>query len=221
MNTVTTFKTLLKATAIVGLLVGPQLVATLTEPFRRGTARIRSDQAGVGLGLAIVYGIVQRHEGCIDVESAVGQGTTFRIYLPVLSQAPEAAPQDAPKAKRSLHILVVDDDPMVRDVIVEYLQYEAHSIATAGDGVEGWEKFRTGHFDLVITDRAMPKLNGDGLAAAVKEQQVGTPVILLTGFGEFMNASGELPKGVDYVMSKPFTLNVLRQAIAYVTGTPS
>ena len=113
-----------------------------------------------------------------------------------------------------MHVLVVDDDPMVRDVVVEYLQHEAHSTRTATNGVEGLEKFRAEHFDLVITNRAMPRMNGDGLAAAIKATRGDTPVILLTGFGEFMNAEGELPLGVDYVMSKPLTLATLQQTIA-------
>ncbi|CAN5863882.1 hypothetical protein BH10CHL1_BH10CHL1_35930 [soil metagenome] len=173
---------------------------------------------GTGLGLAVVYGIVQRHEGRIEVDSAVGQGTTFRIYLPVPLQTPELIALPEPQSERPLHVLVVDDDPIVRDVVVEYLAYEEHSTETAANGSEGLEKFRAGRFDLVITDRAMPKLNGDGLAAAIKAVASDTPVILLTGFGEFMNADGELPWGVDYIMSKPLTLKNLQQTIGLARG---
>lgn len=171
---------------------------------------------GTGLGLATVYGTVQRHQGSIEVESSVGKGTTFRLALPIPLQAPEFVAQMTAQSLLPLHILVVDDDPIVRDVIIEYLQHEKHSTEIAANGWEGLEKFRAGHFDLVITDRAMPKLNGDGLAAAIKEVRIDTPVILLTGFGEFMNAVGDLPLGVDCVMRKPFTLNTLQQTIANV-----
>jgi len=174
---------------------------------------------GTGLGLAVVYGIVQRHGGQIVVESQVGAGTTFRIRLPVPHHLPEFHPQTKIEPGPSLHILVVDDEPTIRDVVVEYLQHAGHSTATANHGTEGLLKFQAEHFDLVITDRAMPQLNGDGLAAAIKELSAHTPVILLTGFGEFMNAAGELPHGVDAVMSKPLTFESLQQTIAKVMET--
>ncbi|MCX6045796.1 MAG: ATP-binding protein [Chloroflexi bacterium] len=171
---------------------------------------------GTGLGLSVVYGIVQRHQGRIEVESTLGQGTTFRIYLPIPLQMPEFAPRIPLTTETPLHILVVDDDPFVRDVIVEYLHYAHHSTETATNGWEGLKKIRGSHFDLVITDHAMPKLNGEGLAIAIKAATIVTPVILLTGFGEFMKTGSMVSKTVDYVMSKPFTLDKLQQAIASV-----
>lgn len=171
---------------------------------------------GTGLGLAAVYGIIQRHGGKIAVVSAPGQGATFLIYLPVPVQMPTTTPPVLLPAPRKLQVLVIDDDALVRDVIVESLHQAQHQVETAIDGRDGLEKFRAKHFDLVITDRAMPKLNGDGLAVAIKALHPATPIILLTGFGEFMQDKGELPEGVDCVMSKPFTYTTLQQTIAQV-----
>jgi len=80
--------------------------------------------------------------------------------------------------------------------------------------LEGLEKFRSGKYDLVLTDRAMPQMNGDQLAVAVKKTHPQMPVVLLTGFGDLMQGSGEQPAGVDMVLSKPFTMNQLREVIA-------
>ena len=86
----------------------------------------------------------------------------------------------------------------------------------AADGREALARFQEGHFDLVVTDRSMPELNGDHLAAAIKHAAPGVPVIMLTGFGDLMSAKGEHPVGVDAVVSKPVTLDALTQAILKV-----
>jgi CheY-like chemotaxis protein len=109
---------------------------------------------------------------------------------------------------------VVEDEPLVREVIEVYLHEDRHIIETASNGREGLEKFRTGTFDLVMSDRAMPEVNGDMLAAEIKKIKPDQPVILLTGFGDLMSGAGEKPDGVDIIVSKPFTLNSLREAIS-------
>lgn len=174
---------------------------------------------GTGLGLSIVYGIVQRHEGTIAIETEPGKGATFSIRFPAQRQAaaapPEAAGRDQePPVGPSLRILVVDDEPLVIDIVSEYLTGDGHSVETATNGREAFEKFRAGKFDLVLTDRGMPEMNGDQLAAAIKQIAPQQPVILITGFGDIMNAAGEKPDGVDLILGKPITLNQLRQAVA-------
>jgi CheY-like chemotaxis protein len=173
------------------------------------------DEHGTGLGLGIVYGIIRRHDGAIQIESAPGRGTTVTISLPLYKEErPPAREEPASVMERPLHILVVEDEPLVREVIEVYLREDNHIVVTACNGREGLEKYRTGTFDLVMTDRAMPECNGDVLAAEIKKLSPHQPVMLLTGFGDLMSGAGEKPEGVDLVVSKPFTLNTLREAIS-------
>ena len=177
------------------------------------------DEHGTGLGLGIVYGIVRRHDGTIEIDSAPGAGTTVTISLPLYKEEhPPAEREPAKGMERPLHILVVEDEPLVREVIEVYLREDRHVVQTATNGREGLEKYLAdGTFDLVLTDRAMPELNGDVLAAEIKKINPRQPVILLTGFGDLMSGAGEKPDGVDLVVSKPFTLNSLREALRTAT----
>jgi signal transduction histidine kinase len=177
------------------------------------------EEHGTGLGLGIVYGIVRRHDGSIDIQSAPGAGTTVTITLPLYKEERRlVAPEPAGVMERPIHILVVEDEPLVREVIEVYLREDNHIIQTASNGREGLETYKAGTFDLVLTDRAMPEVNGDVLAAEIKKINPRQPVILLTGFGDLMSGAGEKPEGVDLVVGKPFTLSSLRQAMWKVLG---
>jgi CheY-like chemotaxis protein len=185
---------------------------------------------GSGFGLALVYGILQRHEGTIDVESELGAGATFRIRLPIQTEhAPDTELRSAGQAatgqrsgvkppSRSLHVLVVEDEPMIRQMLTTYLTSYGHTTEIATNGTEGLEKFQASQFDVVVTDRAMPEMGGDQLAAAIKEIMPKVPVIMLTGFGDLMNAVDEKPAGVDMILSKPVGLTEFRAALEKVGG---
>jgi CheY-like chemotaxis protein len=176
-------------------------------------------QHGTGLGLSLVHSTVQRHGGTLTIESAPGRGTTFIVRLPLQDEGPTAAAKvEAPASVRPLHILVVDDDPIVRMSVVAQLNTQAHTVEIASNGREGLDRFEAGRFDLVVTDRAMPEMGGDQLAATIERSAPDTPVIMLTGFGDLMVARGEHPTGVDAVVSKPVTLDALTQAIQKVTA---
>lgn len=186
------------------------------EPF----FSTKQNEEGTGLGLGSVYGIVRRHEGEIDIQSELGRGTSVSISLPLerKGKAPEAPKVPRP-VRDSMRILVVEDEPLVREVLGVYLQEDAHHVVLAVNGRMGLEKFRTeGPFDLVMTDRAMPEMNGDQLAVEIKKLNPTQPIVLLTGFGDLMTGAGEQPPGVDLVVSKPFTLATLRSAMSKVTG---
>jgi PAS domain S-box-containing protein len=174
-------------------------------------------QQGTGLGLSLVHTTVQRHGGTLTIESEEGRGTTFIVRVPLADQpAVHAAAADSPGSIRSLHILLVDDDPLVRTSVVAQLNSQSHIVETATNGRDGLDRFSASRFDLVVTDRAMPEMGGDQLAATIEQLSPDMPVIMLTGFGDLMGAKGEHPPGVDAVVSKPVTLDALTQAIAKV-----
>jgi len=176
-------------------------------------------ERGTGLGLAMVYGMVQRHSGDIEIESAIGKGTTVRLIfgaLPLEVPAPAEVPVEVPA---SLRILLVDDDPILLGSLRDALEGDGHAIVTATGGRDGIETFREAHeaqdaFSVVISDLGMPYVDGRQVANAVKAIASRTPVILLTGWGQRLQAEGDLPAHVDLVLAKPPRLRDLREALA-------
>ena len=116
------------------------------------------------------------------------------------------------------HILVVDDEPFVCDAVKMMLNFDGHVVETANNGKEALALFDKGNFDVVITDFAMPNMKGDELAAAIKARSPNQPVVMITAYAEMLQASSNPLKGVDCVISKPFLLENLREAIAKVAG---
>ena len=174
---------------------------------------------GSGLGLAMSYGIIRRHGGRITIESALKKGTVFTIHLPVPKEAIKPLEIEFEKTIATLRILVVDDHPGIREIVSAYLAEDRHIVETAANATEALEKFRSGRFDLVITDRAMPEINGDQLAASIKEITPQKPIIMLTGFADLIHANGGASRHVNLVVSKPARLDDLRKAILEVMPT--
>ena len=115
-------------------------------------------------------------------------------------------------------ILVVDDEPFVCDAVKMMLNFDGHVVETAHSAQEALALFDNGKFDLVITDYAMPNMKGDELAAAIKARAPKQPVVMITAYAEMLQSSGNPLTGVDFVISKPFLLENLREAIAKTTG---
>ncbi len=195
-----------------GIGMTPEVAQRCLEPFYT-----TKEQRGTGIGLAMVYGTVERHEGTMEIESEVGEGTTVRIYLPIRAPQTQGGETEMTALVSSpLRLLVVEDDEFVREALSLSLKDDGHSVVEAADGNEGLEKFQAASFDVVITDRAMPGMSGDELAAAIKKVAPDMPVILLTGFGDIMDARGENPADVDLILGKPTTVAALRKAVAEV-----
>jgi signal transduction histidine kinase len=180
-------------------------------------------ERGTGLGLAMVYGTVRRHDAKIEIDSSPGEGTTVRLLFPLPATAVDLPkPPDAgPRTWSSLRILIVDDDAALLESLAETLVDEGHQVEKAGGGQAGIEAFLAAQrsdrpFAVVMTDLGMPHVDGRQVASAVKSVSPGTPVFLLTGWGQGMTAEGEAPAHVDRILTKPIKLRELREALASV-----
>lgn len=179
---------------------------------------------GTGLGLAMVYGMAERHGAEIEIESELGKGTSMRLTFAIPGAIGVASDQESgePEIPTNLRILVVDDDPIVLTSIRDTLVADEHEVITANGGQEGVAAFEQSLvnnqlFDVVITDLGMPYVDGSKVAAAVKAASPSTPVILFTGWGQRLVETGGTPDYVDRVLSKPPRLRDLREAILHLT----
>jgi CheY-like chemotaxis protein len=175
--------------------------------------------SGTGLGLTMVYGIVSRHGGEILVETAEGAGSTFTIRLPVGRPPPAPMTRPSQVGLNSVRVLVIDDEPFVRDTLGEILRQQYHDVVVADDGVSGLARFREGAFDLVMTDLAMPGMSGWQVAQAVKAARPQVPVVLVTGWGVEVQADELQTHGVDRVMTKPFRFEDVQEVVVSFCGT--
>jgi CheY-like chemotaxis protein len=196
----------------------------MDEPTRRRCLEpffTTKGDRGTGLGLAMVYGTVQRHGAQLHIDSAPGEGTMVRLrFTPAGAQErPDTGWGTlAPEAARSMHVLLVDDDALLARSLTDILESEGHRVTAAPGGQQGIDAFgaalaRGESFDVVITDLGMPKVDGRQVARSVKALSPGTPVVMLTGWGRRMSEDGERPPHVDHLLSKPPRLAELRAAL--------
>ncbi len=181
---------------------------------------------GTGLGLAMVYGVVQRHSADIDIRSELGRGTSVLLKFAARYVVAEEQPAVVQAPAGNLRILIVDDDPIVLKSLSDTLGADGHAIISANGGEAGITTFRNAQtsnhrFDVVVTDLGMPYVDGRRVASAVKATSPSTPVILLTGWGKKMIAEGDAPAHVDRVLSKPPRLRELRAALAGCSQPPA
>jgi signal transduction histidine kinase/ActR/RegA family two-component response regulator/HAMP domain-containing protein len=178
-------------------------------------------ERGSGMGLAMVYGTVKRHQGEIEIDSVEGRGTSVQLLFPLAVGPDPFVDLLRPAPQNRLKVLVVDDDPLLLKSVSEILDSDGHQIVTASGGQEGINTFtdaidQAEAFDAVITDLGMPYVDGRRVAAAVKAASSLTPVFMLTGWGHRLAAEGDVPAEVDRVLNKPPKLRELREVLATV-----
>jgi signal transduction histidine kinase len=174
-------------------------------------------EQGTGLGLSVVHGIVKRHKGSMYIDSKPGAGTTINFRFPATAgtDSPAALPV-APALERPLKILFVDDQPIICGLVSELLRSDGHAVDIAGSGSIALEKCQQVNYDLIITDFAMPGMNGGQLAGIVRQLNPTKPIIMLTGFADLVGDSADAndPRfNFDLLLAKPSSLEELRRAI--------
>jgi signal transduction histidine kinase len=182
------------------------------------------EEKGSGLGLSVMYGIIARHSGDVEVESRPGEGTAFTIRLPAAipvavpaAPSPEirtapVAPAPAPTERPApaARVLVIDDEMGVREVLAETLRHEGYRVTSCANGHQGVASFDAEPFDLVVTDLGMPGVSGWEVAEHVKRRNPRIPVVLVTGWGDRFTPEEVRERGVDFLVAKPFSLDHVR-----------
>jgi PAS domain S-box-containing protein len=192
-----------------GCGMAPETLAKIFDPF------FTTKDSGRGLGLSAMLGILRGHRGGIKIYSEPGKGTTFQVYfraLDTVAQVSEAAPTQAtvPFVGK---VLLVDDEPDLRDSITAMLEYLGFEVETAGDGVEALERFRPGVYALVLMDLTMPRIDGKEAFRRMKELDPTVRVILSSGYNEQEAIQQFLGRGLAGFIQKPYMLRTLTEAL--------
>ena len=213
-----------------GVGMYPEVRSRIFDPFFTTKGK-----AGLGLGLAVSFGIIRRHGGNIEVESQYGKGTEFRVTLPVAQMAQTAivkrelalpsleqsVPVETAAASDEavagpIRLLVVDDEDFVRDLLQDMLEGEQCEVAVAEDGTQALALFREGVFDGVFTDVGMPGMSGWELAREIRQINKQIPIAVITGWGEIVGSKEKRAAGVDWVVAKPFTAERIAELVCEI-----
>lgn len=201
--------------------MNPETVSRVFEPF----FTTKEVGKGSGLGLSTVYGIVKQSGGYISIDSEVGRGTTFKIYLPRVDEevaATEVSPRPSALLPGRETVLVVEDDNQVRSVAAMVLEVSGYDVLTAANGGEALllcEQFKS-KIDLLLTDMIMPGMGGQELSKRLLRLRPGTRVVYMSGYSENANIHhGVIEEGSDFI-EKPFSPEVLTRRIREVLDTP-
>lgn len=186
----------------------PDVKSRLFDPFFTTKGK-----GGTGMGMAVSFGIIRRHNGSIDVESEPGRGTTFRISLPVDKDSHSPVEVDAvsitdTKDEDKITALVVDDENAVREVLREALEAEGCEVLTAESGEMALNIYdaRGGKLDIVFTDIGMPEMSGWELAREIRKRSIAMPLAIVSGWADAISCDARQAIKADWVVSKPFDI---------------
>ena len=186
----------------------PDVKSRLFDPFFTTKGR-----GGTGMGMAVSFGIIRRHNGSIDVESEPGRGTIFRISLPVAEGASAIAKADPALAETAasehkLRVLVVDDEMAVREVLREALEAEGCEVTVAESGEMALRLYdaKSGRLDIVFTDIGMAEMSGWELASEIRKRSETIPLAIVSGWAEAISCDARQAIKADWVVSKPFDI---------------
>ena len=171
---------------------------------------------GTGMGLAVVQGIIKSYGGAISVYSVPGQGTSFHIFLPkIREELTQAARADESAWGGTERILFIDDEQVLAELGQELLEALGYNVTAKTSSLEALKCFRSGPdaFDLVITDMTMPQMTGRELVRELLAIRPGIPIIMCSGFAEFINANEAREAGISEFLMKPYVTNKMAQTI--------
>ncbi len=212
-----------------GIGMTPEVQAQVFDPFFT-----TKGERGTGLGLAMVFGLVQQHGGQISVDSALGKGTRFLLSFPAADIAMPSQPAadiaapshmetiEAPAAPAAFRILVVDDLPELARAMARVLRIEGHQVETTTSAEEALEYLAGTPVDLVISDLGLGEgLNGWQLAEEVRRRYPRTRFALATGWGDRISPDEAAARGVEAVIAKPYRVDELHRLVAQLAGPRS
>ncbi|MFW6254743.1 MAG: ATP-binding protein [Chitinivibrionales bacterium] len=186
------------------------------EPF----FTTKSQGEGTGMGLAVVFGIVQSHGGTITAESMLGKGSTFRVYLPKSEKQHdgELINDNTPVQRGTERILFIDDEEAISEMVKDILTNLGYVVTVFNEPLRAVEAFADGpdQFDLVITDQTMPGLTGMELVHRIREIKSDVSIILSTGYSRLIDEEKALAAGIDGFLSKPFRRRIIAHKIREV-----
>jgi PAS domain S-box-containing protein len=194
-----------------GIGMPPEIKQRIFEPF----FSTKDTGKGTGMGLAMVYGIVERAEGHISVESEPNQGTTFRIYLPLSMNKAVETPivTEALPSRGDGKLLLVEDEAGIRLMTYKYLESLGYTVLEAENGSEALQIFRDqpGEIDLIVTDIIMPGMRGDDLVKEIRSERPDVAAIFISGYADIGNLSKEIT-----ILEKPFSFPELGRCVEEV-----
>ena len=192
----------------------PEVLSKIFEPF----CTTKEVGRGTGLGLSISYGIVKQHGGDVWVENSAAKGTKFHINLPVAGPEESALSQVAPAAslaKVTRHLLVVGDEPHIRDLLRRYLMSERYTVDLASGGREAWRKLTNMEYSCIILDLKMPGMSGRELYQRMRRssQTLANKVVLISGDTISLDTRDFISQMGNPLITKPFSLGELMRTV--------